>query len=222
MLRLLDAVSVSYIGSQNVKGSALSSPVPVLFSFSFITLTGFSFLGCAENVLNIIESHGAISLPWTRHIDNIYDALDYCETTLLAEIAIDMDKLGALSFAQKMNDGATGTTDNEDSAAVATHPHEFKVLKHRTLTLRMSKRFTVSEIFQIFFELSDQEKLLIDQYSSYYEEFDLQAGTLLFALMDDPDCFYIVLEVSHWLECSVIWRLALFFLLGRSANLSCR
>lgn len=178
-------------------------------------------LGCAENVLNIIESHGALSLPWTRHIDNIYDALNYCETTLLAEIAIDKDKLGALSFAKKMNDGVAY---NEESTALAAEPHEFKPLTHRSLTLRMLKRFTVSEIFQIFFEFSDKEKTLIDQYSSHYEEIDLQADTLLFALMDDPDCFYIILEVRSLLRVSfnVAIDNSCSVCSGRSANLPCR
>lgn len=149
------------------------------------------FSACSDNVLSIMESHGALVLPWTRHIENIYEALDHCETALLAEIVVDTDKRRALSFTSSFRHdmfdrGTDGTAGN---------PHEFKSLK-RALTLRMSKRFTVAEIFQIFFEISDDEVHVIEGYAGYYEEYELEAETLLFALMDDPDCFYIILEVK--------------------------
>lgn len=74
--------------------------------------------------------------------------------------------------------------------------HEFTPMRHRALSLRQSQRFTVTKVLQIFFELTDQQAQQLDQYSDYYEEYELQADTLLFALMDDPDCFYLVLGVN--------------------------
>ncbi|CAE7530676.1 unnamed protein product, partial [Symbiodinium microadriaticum] len=131
---------------------------------------------CSPRVITLLRAHGALVEPTSREFSTLYAALDWCETTLLNDMAEDRPDLDE------------GLESDIGSLLV------------RRKSLRKVPRLSVALVCKTILGLTEEESEELKCLKQYSTAMTLETNEFLFRKGDPASAFYVLLEGNIVLE----------------------